>query len=81
MGAKPVSLRIKSASVNGVIEALVVAEFSVFSGTRQHSVGGVVTEFFSYLQLRNLVFTPHRAIFVGRDTHFGLDTAKIRISC
>ena len=43
--------------------------------------GGVVTEMFSYLQLQNHIFTPHRVIFLGRDTHFLLDTAKIRISC
>ena len=43
--------------------------------------GGVVTQIFSYLQLPNHIFTPHRAIFMGRDTHFWLDTAKIRISC
>ena len=36
-----------------------------------HSVGrGVVTQIFCYLQLRNHVFTQHRPIFVGRDTHF-----------
>ena len=46
--------------------------FSVFSGTRPHSVN---------LQLRNHIFTPHRVIFMGRDTHFGLDTPEIRISC
>ena len=36
---------------------------------------------FRYLQLRNHIFTPHRVIFVGRDTHFWLDTPEIRISC
>ena len=43
--------------------------------------GGVVTEIVSYLQLRNHFFTPHRVIFVGRDTQFLLDTAKITTSC
>ena len=40
--------------------------------------GGLVTEI---IHLRNHTFTPHRVIFLGRDTHhFWLDTAKIRIS-
>ena len=54
---------------------------SVFSGTRPHSVGTGGSDIFRYLQLRNHISAPHRAIFVGTDTHFLLHTPKIRISC
>ena len=50
--------------------------FFGISGTGPHSVG-VVTEIFSYLQLH---FYPTSSDLPGyRDTHFWLDTAKIRI--
>ena len=49
----------------------VVAEFfrDLQEPTR-FSGGGVVADFVRDLQLRNLIFTQHLVIFVGRDTHF-----------
>ena len=60
----------------------IIVPCSLKADTIQWGEGGSNRNFpLSSVAKSHLIFTPHRVIFVGRDTHFWLDTAKIRISC